>query len=315
MGFFEKLGKAATDNIPVVGSLIGGVFDSISSNKQQKRQQQHEIDMWNRQNAYNTPAEQQKRLKEAGLNPALMYGQGSTGNASSAPQTTPRSPSKMGKAISEASLAKMQLLQQEKENARADSLMRTQQSVMEAQATKLLSETHWNNLFNPEKLKGLVKDNSAKDLAYKYTNETFNDRKSILHNQVIGSEISNKQADQKLQENIAKFDEWKADTKTRQKMQANNLTMSGLKLKYQESLNKFAKVGLTLGSSEWGTLIQTIAEDPDVDTMISSAINKIKSFNEGTTQFKQGWETLKKLNIFSNPMEMYKQLKIWKKSN
>jgi hypothetical protein len=37
--------------------------------------------MWKRQNAYNTPANQMQRLKDAGLNPALMYGQGTMGNA------------------------------------------------------------------------------------------------------------------------------------------------------------------------------------------------------------------------------------------
>lgn len=47
----------------------------------------HEIDMWNLQNAYNTPAAQMERFKEAGLNPMLAYTQGSNGNASSAPGT------------------------------------------------------------------------------------------------------------------------------------------------------------------------------------------------------------------------------------
>lgn len=47
---------------------------------------QHEIDMWNLQNEYNTPAAQMARFKEAGLNPMLMYTQGNPGNASHAPQ-------------------------------------------------------------------------------------------------------------------------------------------------------------------------------------------------------------------------------------
>jgi hypothetical protein len=37
--------------------------------------------MWHKQNAYNTPAMQMKRMRKAGLNPALMYGQGNVGNA------------------------------------------------------------------------------------------------------------------------------------------------------------------------------------------------------------------------------------------
>lgn len=47
----------------------------------------HEIEMWEKQNAYNTPAAQMERLKDAGLNPMLAYTQGSPGNATSAPGT------------------------------------------------------------------------------------------------------------------------------------------------------------------------------------------------------------------------------------
>ena len=50
---------------------------------------QHQLDkqMFDYQNAYNTPEQQMARLKAAGLNPNLMYGQGTTGNASGYPQT------------------------------------------------------------------------------------------------------------------------------------------------------------------------------------------------------------------------------------
>lgn len=47
----------------------------------------HEIEMWNMQNDYNTPAAQMKRFEEAGLNPMLAYTQGNPGNATSAPGT------------------------------------------------------------------------------------------------------------------------------------------------------------------------------------------------------------------------------------
>lgn len=49
-------------------------------------QYDRQLDMWNQYNAYNTPASQMKRYKDAGLNPNLIYGQGSSGNASSYPQ-------------------------------------------------------------------------------------------------------------------------------------------------------------------------------------------------------------------------------------
>lgn len=45
-------------------------------------QNEYNTEMWNKQNAYNDPKQQMSRLQNAGLNPALMYTQGSTGVAS-----------------------------------------------------------------------------------------------------------------------------------------------------------------------------------------------------------------------------------------
>lgn len=98
----------------VLGGIIGGagsLFGNLFNAKSQKdagkynadlaykasqneiawaRQQQQiannfNLAMWNRQNEYNTPQMQMQRLKDAGLNPALMYSQGNTGNAQSSP--------------------------------------------------------------------------------------------------------------------------------------------------------------------------------------------------------------------------------------
>lgn len=65
-------------------SLIGGVFGNRSRKREAERQRQFSESMWNKQNAYNTPKMQMERLKAAGLNPALMYGQGNVGNAEKA---------------------------------------------------------------------------------------------------------------------------------------------------------------------------------------------------------------------------------------
>ena len=50
---------------------------------------QREKEMWNMQNAYNSPKEQMKRYQDAGLSPYLIYGQGTPGNATSTPTYTP----------------------------------------------------------------------------------------------------------------------------------------------------------------------------------------------------------------------------------
>lgn len=58
-----------------------GMAQMAATDKAFKR----EKEMWNLQNEYNTPAAQMQRYKDAGLNPMLLYSQGSSGNASSAP--------------------------------------------------------------------------------------------------------------------------------------------------------------------------------------------------------------------------------------
>lgn len=56
-------------------------------------QNQYNVDMWKMQADYNSPQSQMQRFAEAGLNPNLIYGQGSNGNMSSAPeQGVPQAP-------------------------------------------------------------------------------------------------------------------------------------------------------------------------------------------------------------------------------
>lgn len=95
-----------------VGSLLGGVGSSAMNNKAvqdtnkanmeiakyqaQWQQQENEkayqrsLNMWNLQNEYNSPTQQMARIRAAGLNPNLVYGNGVTGNSfGSTPQYEP----------------------------------------------------------------------------------------------------------------------------------------------------------------------------------------------------------------------------------
>lgn len=56
-----------------------------------QQQQNWNIDLWNMQNEYNTPAAQMQRYKDAGLNPNLIYGSGSgsSGNATAVSSVAP----------------------------------------------------------------------------------------------------------------------------------------------------------------------------------------------------------------------------------
>lgn len=66
--------------------------DAAANKKQWKyqqramdKQQQLNLEAWNLQNAYNTPQAQMQRLQEAGLNPRLIYGEGSSAPNMSGP--------------------------------------------------------------------------------------------------------------------------------------------------------------------------------------------------------------------------------------
>lgn len=59
-----------------------------------KQQNQWNLEQWNRENAYNDPSAQMARLKNAGLNPDLMYENGASGLMSaSSPEMTSGAPS------------------------------------------------------------------------------------------------------------------------------------------------------------------------------------------------------------------------------
>lgn len=83
MGFLSDL--------PGIGTFIGHGLNALSTwwqNKQQKDLADYQyslaLDMWNKQNEYNSPAAQMARLSQAGLNPHLVYGNGTVaGNTGS----------------------------------------------------------------------------------------------------------------------------------------------------------------------------------------------------------------------------------------
>jgi len=88
-------------------SLLGDIFNLFGQSKANREQEQYNINVMNQQrqwalqdvatqNAYNSPVQQMARLKEAGLNPNLVYGEGiqATGQSDqprsvSAPSYTP----------------------------------------------------------------------------------------------------------------------------------------------------------------------------------------------------------------------------------
>lgn len=86
MSFWSGLLEA----LPVIGPAVQSVGEArtqrrnvdrtIAANKElAEYQYSKDLEMWNRQNQYNSPEAQMARLKGAGLNPNLVYGQGAAG--------------------------------------------------------------------------------------------------------------------------------------------------------------------------------------------------------------------------------------------
>ncbi len=74
-------------------NIVSTWMTNAANERMQQEQNKWNLEQWERNNAYNSPAAQMQRLKAAGINPDLMYGQnagGASGNsAAPAPGTQP----------------------------------------------------------------------------------------------------------------------------------------------------------------------------------------------------------------------------------
>lgn len=81
MGFLSNITKG-------IGKQVANVTGASAGYEHNKEMAKYgyskDLEMWNKQNQYNTPTAQMGRLEEAGLNPNMMYGQGSTSNTGNA---------------------------------------------------------------------------------------------------------------------------------------------------------------------------------------------------------------------------------------
>lgn len=129
--------------IGFVPNLLQSGLDWIGANHQNKLNEQ----AWMQQQEYNSPANQMARYKAAGLNPNLIYGQGTSGNASSAPVLT--SPlAAAGKDLVKNSLNSSKLFSQIELNA---TQIQKQQQTIENLKTQLeltKTKTDMNEIIN-----------------------------------------------------------------------------------------------------------------------------------------------------------------------
>lgn len=87
------LGQAvdlATGGFNTFAQIGTNLVNRLFANRERERQKQTELEFWRMNNDYNHPSSQMARLREAGLNPHLVYGTGAVANSSSAPSAPAR---------------------------------------------------------------------------------------------------------------------------------------------------------------------------------------------------------------------------------
>lgn len=72
-----------------IGSLGSSIISNIGAKSRQRLADKQNVNFWNMQNQYNLPKNQMQRLKDAGLNPNLIYGSSPAGASGSAGSIAP----------------------------------------------------------------------------------------------------------------------------------------------------------------------------------------------------------------------------------
>lgn len=106
--------------IGAAGSIAGNVIQNQQQDKRDAKARQFQMDLWNKANQYNSPANMMNRMTQAGLNPNLLAGQPVSG-AASVPQPATGSRSASFDDIVPSSISVLgnlgQLQQQREQNA------------------------------------------------------------------------------------------------------------------------------------------------------------------------------------------------------
>ena len=178
MAFEELWGGVATAAINQTGNIISTAMANSANERMQHEQNKWNLEQWNRNNAYNSPAAQMQRFKAAGLNPDLMYQQGTPGISSAPAQGTqpiPKQPFQMQ--LDPTMFAQISLLNSQKKNIDAD----TEVKLADAEGKQ---QENFIRSLDVEKTRGMMdifkqKDNSkAFQQAYDNWVESINEEAS-----------------------------------------------------------------------------------------------------------------------------------------
>lgn len=202
----------ASQGIGLAGGFLGLAGNAFNigatemNNKRQRkwaegmynRQRQDALSDWNMVNAYNTPEAQMARLKQAGLNPNLVYGNGATTEATATRGTdvkgwNPDAPTMNLGAIQQGLMSYMDAqvkeaqtnnLEAATEVARQDALKRVAEILNLESNTKKTDQQRLQDAYRFEELKDLSLDVMREEINSKRANTQYtiseNERKAAM---------------------------------------------------------------------------------------------------------------------------------------
>ncbi len=242
------VGTVAGAAIGAGAALLSDVLGIFSSNAANKRNFNNTVKLWNMQNEYNKPINQMARLKEAGLNPNLMYNNAAAGGSASsmaAPQVQYNSPlSKALESISAVSQLQMQR-EQIKGQRIANENAQKQGKSLDLDNNLKKQEYDFNTTINPYRV-GDIKsqidkralDSEAVKLSNMFNSRTFEYRVGLADNSLKESAANLRILSSKEQQELARVTLLKQDIKLRVAQTANEWEKMALN-KEQQVLTQY----------------------------------------------------------------------------
>lgn len=288
--------------IPAAAGLVGSGLNAATqgsmnrktrkwNEQMMEKQRQWSLQDWEKQNQYNSPAQQMVRLREAGLNPHLIYGGGQPTNTASAVQSTP-TPSWNPKAPDVGAMLTSPV------NAYLETrVFQAQQKQMAANLLKTLTEvdTKQFDLSQKERLAdtqaAIMQEIATGKSIENVLNYDENIRRNLTTSQNLQQGLYNMaktMSDIQLQEMMLQKgnEEIKNVQQMREKVQAeiNNLNKDGKIKDFEIQLNK---AGLTKSDPYYFRVGKTLLETLGLD--FNSAKQKVDNLiKEGKEKYKIG---------------------------
>lgn len=203
-----------------IGSDVGGgimnYYSQQRSNKfsaeEAEKARAYNTQMWHLNNAYNTPAEQMKRLRDAGLNPNLMYGlpssQASLQSSSAQGKAHDKQYDFSGLANVQNQLNQLELTKAQVDNINADTNLknveagRTGEDTKYIEAKRITQET-WNKLglteYQQKEIEQKISESKASE-NYIKSKDTQQQEETKLFKETYQDRVKSYQIDNNLKE-------------------------------------------------------------------------------------------------------------------